>query len=460
MMTRKMMLALLLAVIQIVCGCAVFAGAETASEAPETVTVTLKPQVNFDAVISMLQQSGDLSDDALDEDTMNLVKSLAGNLALRLIIGKAEAQADLLLKDTAIGNIAMRTDGDNITIVSDLLDSVALSLNLKELQDEAAGALSADSLKIDPQAVSVLVTGLLGKITAGFEAAYGEVETGSWDLEGAVFTSRKPINMTTKEFLILIMTSLKETLADPQLAEMMAALNYDPASLDKEIESLQNTSDEDLPPFVAYRYTNDAGDVFTSIEMDTLKTDPSSGGNITVTYGTVAGKFIARPGMASPIFTLSAAVNADPQAKTFDLAADYAVNADYARYMSGPSSFSLRTNGAASDTGAAAKFALDLNGVSVFTLDVDVLFGGEITASFDTEGKTVLTAADIERISKDSSSEEATQMQGKLLAAVFRLMGNAAAVMPQEITQLMTIINNAQNPAPAATAEPAGTEGE
>ena len=83
--------------------------------------------------------------------------------------------------------------------------------------------------------------------------------------------------------------------------------------------------------------------------------------------------------------------------------------------------------------------------------------GGELTASFDEEGKTVLAIEDALQDQEGTVLNALlTDLQTNGLMAV---IGNAMQVMPQEINGLMTMfMGGAQQEAPAEEAAPAVNE--
>ena len=439
-MTRKSFLAILLVIAQLFC-CLAFAGAEAPAEPQKIVTLTLKPQINTEALIRMLSSG---SSDTPDADTVKMIDGLANNMTVSLVVSPEQAQGELFLKDLSLTSFAMQMNDDGMAVVADILPDYIFVMTKAEMEQATENAGQSANVQVDPQVISGVFTGLIGKIDAGFEAAYGEEETGSWTFAGTEFTSRKKIDMTTKEFFTLAVSSLRDVLSDPQLADLLAQVKVDPASLDDSLESIGKTPDEELPPFDAYRYINDAGDYYTTIVMDTLTTDPENGGNITANFGKAGSVFAVDALMASPIYNMSAALSSDTEAKTFDLAVDYAINPDYpyAQYMSGPSSFALKAAGTWSETGAAADISVNLSGVDLLSLHAEILFGGEITASFDTEGKTVLTVDSLNKLDEDS--DEAQTLKAKMYTGLMKILSNASSIMPDEITQLMKLIMNSR----------------
>ena len=261
-MTRKSFLAILLVIAQIFC-CLAFAGAEAPAEPQKIITLTLKPQINTEALIQMFSKG---SSETPDADTLKMIDGLANNLTVSLVVSPEQAQGELFLKDLSLTSFAMQMNDDGLAVVADILPDYIFVMTKAEMEQATENAGQSMNVQVDPQVFSGLFTGLIGKIDAGFEAAYGEEETGSWTFAGTEFSSRKKINMTTKEFFTLAVSSLKDVMSDPQLADLLAQIKADPASLDDALENIGKTPDEQLPPFDAYRYVNGAGDYFTTIQ--------------------------------------------------------------------------------------------------------------------------------------------------------------------------------------------------
>ena len=474
-MTRKSMLALLIVIVQIVCGCAVFAGAEapaetvdavpaetpaettadtpaeapaetaaetpaeTTAEAPAeipaetlveaalpaqtayTVTASFKPEI--DAILGYLQ----FSRTDLDETRLSQYRSILNlieNASVRISSTGEEEKWDILLKDQPIAYLAARTTAEGVTLVTDVLPAYAVSLSYADLMKDSdlSPAAFADPRKFYEAGMN-FYAGIIAGIGDGIESKLGEEESRFWMFDDALFFTRRPIEMSARELLIMIETAVKEGLENPQFSEILAAMGVGPEDMDmdRSIEQLQEASDDQLPVLTGYRYTNTAGDVWTDIVLSDEST------SMTVDCATVSGKQIVRFKVITDQFQLLAGVKLGAAMDSYEL------DVAYTPLTQGPTPpVSVNISGTAS----SGEIIVSLMGVRLLSVPFTVTREAVIEASY--ERSKILDYNDISRIESDETMFRMIKTNAQI--GIMTIVSKASAIMPDEVNVLMALI--------------------
>ena len=451
-MSKKSLLALLL-VMMMAC-CTVFtasaegffasgnAGMDSIVPSDGALTVSVALNINPDSISQLLQIAGQNLGDSLPADAIKSVVNILNNTAFKATIVGSAFQADLLMKDTPIVNLAGQLDDSGITVVTDLLPSFAVYVSSEELQQlmaqlQSSAGASGMNLSINPEdiqyVINLAVTGFTPLITKVM-TSFGPQESGSWVFDGAEFTVRQPLNMTTKELVLSVMEAVNSILQDQKLQSILGGFGVKPEQLDLSgsIQDYQNVSEENIAELTFYTYNNANGETYFTLDL--LKDDPSFQG-IKAEGGMVGGNVVGH------IVTLPAVANID-----FAVQENGEFNMYFgmdAQAMGGNAPFSLmevEVNGRNTGAGYNVDVNYKIDQIDCLTLKMAFEQGGQITASLDKTGKTILGMQDIMAIAQGGNTEALDAIKGELTTNAMRLLGTLATIMPDEITQLMTMV--------------------
>ena len=246
-MSRKSLLALLLAVVQIICGCAVFA-AEAEDAVPAAsgpVTATLSVAVNTDGIPQLLNAL--LSENPSLSGLVDPALSILQNLSLQLVWDGPDMQLDVLLKGHPLAYAAMKNEGAVITAVSDILPDNTMFLITPDDLFYTGGSIPLD-LRFtveDLHTVENVVQDYLKILDDRIAICTGEEETGSWTLDGVTYTSRRRITANVREIYAMALTVLKDLACDARfvaLLQRFTAMTPESLMLDDRIREQQDAS--------------------------------------------------------------------------------------------------------------------------------------------------------------------------------------------------------------------------
>ena len=435
-MSRKSLLALLL--VMVMACCAVL------SAGAEAFTITVSAHVNGDAVTQLAALSGTDIAAQLPAGAMDAVLGLVDKLAFRATIDGSAVQADVLVSDQSLTYVAGQIGEDGITVVTDLLPSYAVHISSEELEQflsqMSSGMASSgmDMNSFNPEDIQYLieaavgpVTGLISKVVSSF----GPAETGSWDFSGKTFTSRAHLDMTTKEIGLAGLEAASSFLQDAKVQSILSGFGVKPEELDLSgaVQSVQNSSDDDLPVLDVYQYISDSGDMYFTLNL--LKNEEG---------------FIAEGGMVDGQFILHLNTNPD----MFEIDATAQQNGEFYLFFG----LNMKAVAAGGDT-PFNDMCVEVTGKNVgetFNVDISYKFdttefmalnmafgpGGQITADFGTAGKNVLGLQDVMGLAQGGSTEVLDGIKAEISAQAMQLVTKLMALAPDEVTQLMTLVMN------------------
>lgn len=199
------------------------------------------------------------------------ITSLVNALSIRFAADSSAAQLDIKLNGTSALALAGKEADGVWSVVSTLFPSSVVTVTketLDSFMQASAGAGASNPLSsIDAEALAEAVKAPLEELSAYFEGAKGEPETGSWTVGGVEYTTKTAYNVTAKEAFTKILTAVKTILNDERLADIVALMGdeFDPATIDNALESLAEQDDDQIPILSAAEYANEAGDTCTEL---------------------------------------------------------------------------------------------------------------------------------------------------------------------------------------------------
>ena len=233
-----------------------------------TLPETAKP-VTVEAGISM---DGDLSALAAAAGeqagpAFSAVAEVLNALTLRFAADRSAASLDVLLNGASAANLAVKAEEDGWAMVSSLFPSTQLTVKNETVQSMMEGVEVNNPLaSLDQEAIAAAIVGPVTQLIADIQATAGEPETGSWNVGGKDYTTKVTYNITTKELLEKILTTVQTVLKDEQIAGLVSSMEgFDPASVEEALTSLQEQDEAELPVLSAAEYSNEAGDTCAEI---------------------------------------------------------------------------------------------------------------------------------------------------------------------------------------------------
>lgn len=231
--------------------------AESQQEDIKPCTININLDVNTDAVseLSGLPDEGSLK-------AMQSVVDLINKLNLQITTDGVDTEFAMKYEDKDLINGAVLKDNNCINILSNLFPNYMLKVDINKSQ-EAIG-----QKKIDPQ-----------KIAEPLMKAYEDMLSKTSKKESVnityfdkEFTSKKTVDMTTKELLLLYFGSIKEILNSDQVKELINAMKksgfeVNISDIEETVEKIKNTNDEDLPATEVSVYENEDNDKIVCVQV-------------------------------------------------------------------------------------------------------------------------------------------------------------------------------------------------
>lgn len=439
-MSRKSLLSLLL--VMIMACCAVFtAGAESfLPGADSAFSVSAGIEINQDGFNSLIAKTG-ASTASMPPELMNAVFSIINNTTIKATVKGNAAQCEVLMKDTPIINIAGQVADDGLTIVTDLLPNYAVYISNEEIQKlmeqlQASMAASGISFDINPDDIQYIASVVIAQATpviTKIMTSFGPEESGEWTFDGASFTTRQPLNMTTKELLTSVMEAVSNIVSDAKVQSIVGGFGIKPEQLDvsSAVESLKNTNEADLPAMTFYKYGGSGSDSYFTLEL------AQNGQGFVFQGGLVGGVAVCHISSNPKMFTLDANIQENGE---FNIDFVFDIAAASNNSASPISVLEVIVNGASSGDAYNVNVKYLLDQTDLLTMKMLFEQGGEITASFDKTGKKVLGIQEIVAIAQGTDTETLNALKGEITTVAMTLIGKLAGIFPNEITQLMTVV--------------------
>ena len=394
------------------------------------IGVTLSLHLNEQAVNDLVPRTAGFTDESFGK-TLSAVSALVNNATVRMSLDSGVFRTDLRLKDQDILYFAMKMAQDSIRMKTDILpDDAVIVMTEEDLA--SAGTLPAfpEVTAADMAAAREAVEEFTKNLRARLKEKCGDEEKGSWQFEGKAFTSRRPVSLTTKELLVLILNEYKGMLQSEKLAAYYVKANISPAEeMDKAIEAVENLPDDQLPAMTMY-LSESGNDVYSAIDLD-VKGDTAHidcgivGSNVAV-HGTVSGSSGAKIDLM-----------ADIRGYSYDLAAS--IDAVSGSSASGEKmTVDLKAAGTTEKTGEGkGSVSVSVSGSELFAADYTIGKGEPVSIDFDGENLRVITMDTLNNLNRTA---EGRQLSLELTSGALRIFQRISAAMPDEVNQLITLM--------------------
>ena len=395
-----------------------------------TLPETAKP-VTVEAGISM---DGDLSALAAAAGeqagpAFSAVAEVLNALTLRFAADRSAASLDVLLNGASAANLAVKAEEDGWAMVSSLFPSTQLTVKNETVQSMMEGVEVNNPLaSLDQEAIAAAIVGPVTQLIADIQATAGEPETGSWNVGGKDYTTKVTYNITTKELLEKILTTVQTVLKDEQVAGLVSSMEgFDPASVEEALTSLQEQDEAELPVLSAAEYSNEAGDTCAEI---LLTKDEQSISLLIASAGKVTTVNLA-------VFDqLAVNLVVDEEARTLDLNGSFA-------YQGTALTFTGSVKKTSDDSGDFAFTVSVPAGETPISLGVKGTVSAEAPVFAAAEGAKVVA---LEDMMKDE--EAATAFSNEVQMGAFGLLGG----IMQQFPGLAVLMNPGTGAAPVEEA--------
>ncbi|MBR4359779.1 MAG: hypothetical protein IKP32_04100 [Clostridia bacterium] len=381
---------------------------------------------------------------SMDEQTKAAVSSaikLLNKMGLQVSIGNNGAEADVLLNGTALAAVGLAaTSEGGLMLVSDLIPTYAVTVAPETLQqlinaiEQQFGGLSGMSL--DPNELINAVLPHVETLLQTISANVGEPESGMFTVDGYMFNTKVPVNMTSKELATAAVECVKGIASEPvvqSLLQQFASLagssspNLDLNTLDNALESIANTPDENSPDLELAMYSNNDGTYFV---MDMSQNNET----LSLHAGAIGNSFVLNVDALGQA-TIAAVITVDEKASLVDARIDIEAQGQY-----------VGLTAQASQQMNAFVAQLNLFYMSkaapIISLRVSAMSGASFTLDLTGAGKTALAAEDL--INGDSTATNNLMMDLQVYGLPLVLQ-KATQAMPEEVGALLQMVMGQQN---------------
>ena len=437
-MSRKSLLALLL--VMIMACCAVFtAGAESILPIGDSAfSVSAGVEINQDGFAQLMAKSGQSI--PVQPELLNAVISIINNTTIKATVAGKAAQAEVLMKDTPVVTIAGQLGDNGVTVVTDLLPSYAVVVSNEELQQlieqlKSSLASSGINFNLNEDDLQYLLNTVLTQATPAImkiTTSFGPEEAGEWAYEGVTFTSRQPLNMTTKELVVTVLEAVNNIISDAKVQSILGNFGIKPEQLNltSTLEDAKNANEADMPALTFYKYSAASGDTYFTLEL------MKDGQGFTAEGGMVGGVVVCHINSVPDLFKVDATIKENGEVSLYFFANGAASGNNNSPF----STMEIFVNGIPGGNAYDLSIRLAMDQTDFATMKLAFAPGGEVNASFDTTGKKVLGLQDIIAIAQGSDTETLNALKGEITTVAMTLLGKLAGIFPTEITQLMTVV--------------------
>ena len=171
---------------------------------------------------------------------------------------------------TMAANATYVYDPDDLTCDRDVVlsgERIAIYQNETQFDTPRTRSAWAEYAKIAPYFNSNYMDSSSTEVLTSFELKEGAfLVSGSWNVGGKDYTTKVTYNITTKELLEKILTTVQTVLKDENVAGLVSSMEgFDPASVEEALTSLREQDEAELPVLSAAEYSNEAGDTCAEI---------------------------------------------------------------------------------------------------------------------------------------------------------------------------------------------------
>lgn len=399
-------------------------------------TATGSVTIDQEQLVALLPMFG------LEESMVSMVKMVlpvVSNLGCRVTLNNG-LQLDVLLKGQDVASAALTADENGLIAVSDVIPSYVLTLSKDTIQqfvDQLTEQMSAMTSELDMEAIMERATGYLEQFAseAMTGLVIGEAEAAEMTVNEYTFNMKLPVSVDVKALAKavagLIQNLEKDEVIAPLLASADVTFNVD----EDTISQIESTPEEKLPALNAdvYMIVNEDGATeqvyYAEAVVDTKSEEV---GQITVTA------LIANQNVNMALSIPAQKISVTLENTITDNYVGNAINADIAGMY-----FGDFTNVYIQEEGVQVEEELYFMNTDapLLTSNLTIVPGGELTLSFDPEGKTVLP---IEQLMADEEGEAANGLMIDVMSnGLNSVLAKAAEAMPEEVTALINLINGA-----------------
>lgn len=431
-------------------------GAQAEMTLPMNANMTV--QVNADALATLLQMTGTEMDETTSA-AMSSLLAMINALSVNAAVAEGGAQAEIRLKDTAIGTVNAGTDENgNLAIVSDLFPTYAITVSPETLSELMSTAANSDQTAL-PGMDDVLATvqQQAAAVAQSVQDKIGQPVPGEYTIEGAAFNVMVPVEMTMGEIAQVGVAFAKGMLANEAVLAFlnelgMTADQLSPEALDAALADL-DAEEAAAPVSISVYYQMDA-EGNTSDNLYLTYEAAIDGENVSVACGEVDGKVYLHALMSEEVFETEDALRQAAQMGTAETGTfDLVLGADENGNVAG--TFEMLVEGlymaakaevqptAAGVKGKAELYLLDAAN-PLLTLAGELAQGvGEVNGTVSTEGKTVLSLEQLMTLDEDAAEEALEGLEEDVQNfGLFTLLGNAANAMPDEMNTLLALMQS------------------
>ena len=395
------------------------------------MNVTFSMRLNEQGINDLLPQNADLADESFRK-TFSAVTALVNNATIGTTVDENAVRMDLRLKDQDILYVAMKLSDDAMRMKTDFFPEDSVILMTKEDMNYTGEmpsfpSATAEDMRLFREAQDQFVKNL----RAHLKEKCGDEEKGSWEFEGKTFTSRRPVSLTLKELLVLVLSDYRDMLQSEKLASYYKKAGFEnPGEMVSQwMESVAATPDEKFPGMTLY--ISEAGnDIYCAADLAdktaTAHVDFGMVGTVIAGHGTI-------PGETSAQFDLKA----DSRGYSYDLTAS--IDSPAGKNSSGERmAVGLKAAGATEKTGEGkGALSVTVSGSELFAADYTIGKGEKIALDFDGESQRVITLSDL---NNSGRTEEGKKLSMEIASGVMRIFQRISAAMPDEVNQLMTLM--------------------
>lgn len=438
------------------------------AEGTGTLNIEAEVHIDKDALLSLPGTTEENKQQiALAADLLNVLKA---NL---LTDGKV-FQISLKAEDDALLDIGLKADGQGITLSSSLLGSKVIYLSAEVMKQLMQAGQAGQSAQIpggfNVQEITEVIKGLdkeqiakdvsecVQDFSAKIQAKVGEPETGSYEVDGMVFTTKVPVNLTFDELMEMVITFAKNIVTKDSLSPLMKVLAKDKdvgAALDKKIEEIKNMPAEEKFDMNIAVYSNETGDTYLAADVSRkAKAEGEKDEVFHLGLGTVGGKTIGlytgdNPGGTQNFYFEATAEKNVNMEGTFDakdsnvhmlVHAGPGISDSVVTVKASDATVMAHSNVQIQDGEGGFVYEWYYNDLekAVITVNGKVSKGSEITSKFEGEGITVIP---FEKLfdQKDTStmSSLAMELSGQIMTAMNTLIKHLPEDTAKMLTQMM-----------------------
>ena len=400
------------------------------------VTATGAVTIDQDQLLSLLPMFD------VDEETLSVVKAVlpvAANLGCRVTLNNG-VQIDVQLKGQDVASAALAVTDDGLTVVSDVIPSYVLTLSKDTIQqfvDQIIEQIKAALGELDLQAIMERVMGYVQEFANEAMAGIvmGEPEAAEVTVNEYTFNMKLPISVDVKVLAKAVVGLVQKVANDEVIAPLLSAADVTLSVDEDTLAQIESTPEDQLPTLNVdlYMIANEDGATEQVYYAEAVADSKSEEvGQINVTA------LIENQNVNMALSIPSQNITVTFENTITDNYVGNAVNADIAGMY-----FGDFTNVYINEEGVQVEEELYVMNTDapLLTANMTIVPGGELTLSFDEEGKTVLP---IEQLMADEEGEAANGLLMDVMSnGLNSVLAKAAEAMPEEVTELINLFTGA-----------------